>query len=189
MRLQSILLAMCALILAACGGGAVTAQAPTEAPAVVAAGEYRLGAGDQLRITVFGEEELTGEYQVGPQGLISFPLVGEVEVGGRTLNEFARHLEDRLRVGFVREPRVSVEVLNYRPFFILGEVNDPGTYPYSANLTVMNAVATAGGFTYRANTNRVFIKHVGEPFEREYVLTSTTPVQPGDTVRIPERRF
>jgi polysaccharide export outer membrane protein len=90
---------------------------------------------------------------------------------------------------YIRNPNVSVEVLTYRPFFILGEVQRPGTYPYSANLVVMNAVATAGGFTYRANRSRVFIKHAGATDELEYRLDSTTPVLPGDTVRIGERLF
>jgi polysaccharide export outer membrane protein len=84
---------------------------------------------------------------------------------------------------------VSVEVTNYRPFFILGEVQRPGSYPYAIDLTVMNAVATAGGFTYRANRSRVFIRHANAAEERAYDLTATTPVMPGDTVRIGERIF
>jgi polysaccharide export outer membrane protein len=84
---------------------------------------------------------------------------------------------------------VSVEVANYRPFFILGEVQRPGTYPYSASLTVLNAVATAGGFTYRANQGRVFIRHANEQVEHSYPITIATPVLPGDTVRIGERLF
>jgi polysaccharide export outer membrane protein len=89
----------------------------------------------------------------------------------------------------VRQPSVSVDVANYRPFFILGVVQRPGTYPYSANLTVMNAVATAGGFTYRANQSRVFIRHASSSEEASYPLTVATPVLPGDTVRIGERLF
>jgi polysaccharide export outer membrane protein len=151
--------------------------------------EYRLGPGDQLRIVVFGEESLSGQFLVGPTGSVSYPLVGEVSATGKTVNEFAVALADVLRGGYVRQPNVTVEVASYRPFFILGEVGAPGTYPYAAGLTVMNAVATAGGFTYRADTGRVYIKHPNEMAERLYRLTSTTPIQPGDTVRIPERRF
>lgn len=151
--------------------------------------EYRLGPGDQLRISVFGEAALSGDFLVGPNGSISYPLVGEVPAQGKTVNEFGAALADVLRNGYVRQPNVAVEVASYRPFFILGEVGSPGTYPYAAGLTVMNAVATAGGFTYRADTSRVFIKHPEETAERVYRLTSTTPIQPGDTVRIPERRF
>lgn len=152
--------------------------------------EYRLGAGDQLRINVFGEADMTGQYTVNGQGMVAFPLVGEVEAAGKTLPEFSQHLADTLREReILRNPSVSAEVINYRPFFILGEVRTPGTYPYSANLTVLNAVATAQGFTYRADDDWVFIKHANEDAERRYRLTTTTPVQPGDTIRIGERRF
>lgn len=150
--------------------------------------EYRLGPGDELRVIVFGEAELTGSYVVGTQGMIAYPLVGEVEAAGSTPLEFA----DRLRTAlsqFLRQPNISVEVANYRPFFILGEVTRPGSYPYSPNLTALNAVATAGGFTYRANRGRVYIKHANESAERSYDLTSATPVLPGDTLRIGERLF
>jgi polysaccharide export outer membrane protein len=170
---------------AACISG--IASGPDEEEVTVE--EYRLGPGDQLRITVFGETDLTGQYVVNSQGAIAFPLVGEVQAQGKTLNEFGAALTEALQGGYVRQPNVAVEVLNYRPFFILGEVRTPGTYPYSANLTVLNAVATAQGFTYRADQDRVFIKHAGEDRERAYRLTSTTPVRPGDTVRIGERLF
>jgi protein involved in polysaccharide export with SLBB domain len=150
--------------------------------------EYRLGAGDQLRITVFNEAELTGQYVVGSQGTISYPLVGEVRAAGLTVLEFTESLRQAL-LEFIRQPNVNVEVANYRPFFILGEVQRPGTYPFSADLTVLNAVATAGGFTYRANRGRVFIRHADEQEERSYPLTIATPVLPGDTVRIGERLF
>lgn len=150
--------------------------------------EYRLGPGDQLRITVFNEQDLTGQYVVGSQGTIAYPLVGEVRAAGMTVGEFTMSLQERL-TEFLRTPNVSVEVANYRPFFILGEVQRPGTYPYSASLTVLNAVATAGGFTYRANRSRVFIRHANETEEHSYPLTIATPVLPGDTVRIGERLF
>jgi len=150
--------------------------------------DYRLGPGDQLRITVFNEPDLTGQYEVGSQGVIAYPLVGEVHATGLTLPEFTTSLQTAL-AQYIRQPNVSVEVANYRPFFILGEVQRPGTYPYSASLTVLNAVATAGGFTYRANRGRVFVRHATESDEREYPLTIATPVLPGDTVRIGERFF
>jgi polysaccharide export outer membrane protein len=150
--------------------------------------EYQLGPGDQLRITVFNEAELTGQYVVGSQGSIAYPLVGEVPAAGLTVPQFTESLQQALSQ-YIRQPNVSVEVANYRPFFILGEVQRPGTYPYSAGLTVPNAVATAGGFTYRANRGRVFIRHANESEERSYPLTIATPVLPGDTVRIGERLF
>lgn len=151
--------------------------------------EYLLGAGDRIRVTVFGEDSLTGEFQVSSAGAISMPLVGDLHASGLTVAEFQRRVESALREGFLLEPRVSAEVLTYRPFFILGEVARPGTYPYTAGLTVLNAVATAGGFTYRANDGRVFIKRAGASSEEAFRLTTRTTIAPGDTIRIGERLF
>ena len=151
---------------------------------------YRLGADDKVRIIVFGEDSLTGEFMVpGGQGKIAFPLIGDVQAGGLTVTELQKEIETKLKDGFLREPRVSIEVLNYRPFYILGEVVKPGEYPYINGLTVLNAVATANGFTYRADTRRVFIKRANEASEEQLKLTSSTPVEPGDTIRIAERFF
>lgn len=177
-------------ILALGAGASVAACAtmPSTPDDVVQQTEYRLGPGDQLRITVFNEEDLTGQYVVGSQGTIAYPLVGEVQAAGLTVAEFTGRLQTALQ-DYLRQPNVAVEVANYRPFFILGEVQRPGTYPYSASLTVLNAVATAGGFTYRANRSRVFIRHANEAEEHAYPLTIATPVLPGDTVRIGERLF
>lgn len=150
---------------------------------------YKLGAGDRLRIIVFGEPALTGEFVVNGEGYASLPLIGEVQAAGRTVPQLQDSITARLSDGFVREPRVSAEVLNYRPFYILGEVTKPGTYPYSAGLTVMNAVATANGFTYRANTNKVWVRRQGEKEEVAVKLDPTATVAPGDTIRVGERFF
>ena len=162
---------------------------PTQAFAAVDAAAYQLGAGDKLRVTTFGEPTLTGEFTVGGNGVVSLPLVGDVSAQGATVSQFRDRFVTALKDGYLVDPRVSVEVLTYRPFYVLGEVNRPGEYPYTNSLTVQNAVATAGGFTYRANTRRVFIKHQNEATEREYPLTVGTTVAPGDTVRIGERFF
>ena len=169
-------------VLAACG---TTRSTPSD---VAERAEYRLGAGDELRITVFGEAELTGQFRVGSQGTIAYPLVGDVAAAGLTVGEFTTSLQQAL-LTYIRTPNVSVQVTNYRPFYILGEVQRPGTYEYSTDLTVLNAVATAGGFTYRANRRRVYIRRANETDERDYPLTIATPVLPGDTVRIGERLF
>ena len=150
---------------------------------------YRLGPGDKLRVTTFGEDSLTGRFDVSAAGAVSMPLIGEVRAQGLTTTELQQRIEAALRDGYLKAPNVSVEVLSYRPFYILGEVQKPGEYPYTSGLTVMNAVATANGFTYRANTRRVRIRRAGEAGEREYPLTTTTPVAPGDTIRIRERLF
>ena len=182
--------AVLAIGASACGtGGAPARVSGPEAQSAPPQQAYRLGPGDQLRVTVFGETELSGQFAVGPSGMMSYPLLGEIPAQGQTIPEFVAALAARLRAGYVREPNITAEVTNFRPFFILGEVGEPGTFAFTNNLTVMNAVAMANGFTYRADTRRVFIKRDGEVEEREYPLTSTIPVQPGDTIRIPERRF
>jgi polysaccharide export outer membrane protein len=165
------------------------AAAQDAAPATRLVPEYRLGSGDKVRVTTFGEEALTGEFLVGGTGKVSMPLVGELDAAGLTAREFQSRVETALKEGYLREPRVSVEVLSYRPFYILGEVTKPGEYPYTNGLTVQNAVATANGFTYRANTKKVFVRHAGSTSEEEVPLTSTTQVAPGDTIRIAERFF
>jgi polysaccharide export outer membrane protein len=151
--------------------------------------EYRLGVADKVRVNVFGEAALTGEFLVGGNGKISLPLIGETQASGLTISEFQAEVAEALRNGFITEPRVSAEVLNYRPFYLLGEVNSPGEYPYTNSLTVLNAVATAGGFTYRADNRRVYIKRADADAEAEYPLTTATRVAPGDTIRIRERLF
>lgn len=151
--------------------------------------EYRLGVADKVRVTVFGEAALTGEFTVGGNGRVSLPLIGETRATGLTISEFQAEIARELSNGFINNPRVSAEVLNYRPFYILGEVSNPGEYPYTNSLTVLNAVATAGGFTYRADNRRVFIKRAQADSEEEFPLTTSTRVAPGDTIRIRERLF
>ncbi|WP_269714843.1 polysaccharide biosynthesis/export family protein [Caulobacter sp. NIBR2454] len=183
------------LLLTACAAIFVLSSAPSAfaqgvSPAVQpVVPEYILGSGDKLRVLTFGEEQLTGEFFVGSEGKVALPLIGEIKAGGLTVRQFQEGIELALKEGYIKEPRVSVEVLNYRPFFILGEVKSPGTYPYTSGLTVLNAVATAEGFTYRADTKKVFIKRANETAEHAYPLTTTTPVAPGDTIRVGERFF
>lgn len=164
------------------------AEAAAQRPAYIGS-EYRLGPGDKVRLIVFGEESLSGQFVVSGNGKVSLPLVGDVDAASLTVGEFQEEVVAALRQGYLKEPRVSAEVLTYRPFYILGEVNKPGEYPYSSGLTVLNAVATAGGFTYRAQTKRVYIRRHSETNEKPYDLQSETPVSPGDTIRIGERFF
>lgn len=151
--------------------------------------EYRLGPGDKVRVIVYGEPSLSGEFFVSGAGQVSFPLIGDVPAAGYPVTQLQETIANRLRGDYLTEPRVSAEVLTYRPFYILGEVNRPGEYPYTNNLSALNAVATAQGFTYRADTKRVFIKRANETTEQAFPLTTTTLVAPGDTIRIGERFF
>ena len=168
-----------------------TASAQVIAPAapVDVGADYVLGSADKIRLTVFGEPSLTGEYFVSSSGVVSLPLAGDVQATGLTLRDFHDRVVKVLQDGYLKDPKVSLEVLTFRPFYILGEVSKPGQYPYTSGLTVFNAVATAGGFTYRANTHKVLIKRATETAEHEVTLSSETTIAPGDTIRIPERFF
>jgi len=178
------------LLLAACGGGAaLVGVTPDESLPARQQEAYRLGSQDQIRLIVFGEDELSGEYVVNGTGVVSLPLIGEIEAAGLTLQELQRNIEAEFAKGYLVEPRVSAEVINFRPFYIIGEVNSPGEYPYSDGLTVVNAVATAGGYTYRADQRRVFISREDGADWQQFRLDSQTLVQPGDTIRIGERFF
>lgn len=150
---------------------------------------YTLGNGDQLRITVFGQPDLSGQFEVDGTGSISMPLIGQVEAQGLTTPELEKRIVGILEGDYILNPRVSAQVINYRPFYILGEVNRPGEYPYTSGLTVLNAVAAAGGFTYRANKKIIYIKSVDGNAEQAFELTTSTVVRPGDTLRIGERIF
>lgn len=190
-----LLAAWAAGLLAACQS-APAAPGPAAAPAdvsetvSVSSPGYELGNGDRLRVTVFDEPGLSGEFQVDGTGQVSLPLVGEISVAGKSVREFQLEFERQLREdGFLVNPRVAAEVINFRPYYILGEVSRPGEYPYTDALTVMNAVATAQGFTYRANKRTVFIRKAGATSEEAVRLTPTLRVEPGDTIRIAERLF
>lgn len=164
-------------------------QAQTQTSATANLG-YNLGNGDRLRVTVFGEEDMSGEFLVDGTGQVSIPLVGEVPAAGRSVRDFQRGLETQLvEGGILLNPRVSAEVINFRPYYILGEVGLPGEYPYTDSLTVLNAVATAQGFSYRANKKTIGIRGIDDTEEQRVRLTPDLKVRPGDTIRILERIF
>ncbi len=150
---------------------------------------YTLGPGDRLRVTVFNEKELSGEFDVDSVGKINMPLVGEIPVAKLTIAEVTNSIVDKLNTGYLRDPKVSIDVMNYRPFFILGEVLKPGNYPFSNGMTAVNAVAVAGGYTYRADKDSLTVVRAGDQTKTEYHLDETGPVFPGDVVRVPERFF
>ncbi len=177
--------------LAACGSTGATQGARELEPAAQAqvTSAYKLGSSDKLRVTVFGHPDLSGEFEVDGTGLISLPLIGQKTALGLSTSALEQSITETLASGYILDPRVSVEVINYRPFYILGEVGDPGEYPYTNGLTVQNAVAAAGGFSYRANKRVVYIKSIDSDREIAYELTPGTVVKPGDTLRIGERIF
>jgi len=168
----------------------VAATPSVPAAAAASAGyEYKLGSGDKIRVIIFGEPDLSGEFTISGDGIVSLPLIRDVRAGGLTASQLQANVENAFKEGYLKDPRVSIEVLTFRPFYILGEVVKPGEYPYSNGITVVNAVALASGYTYRANQKKVFIRHAGATVEEEVPLSSATPVAPGDTIRIAERYF
>ena len=150
---------------------------------------YQLGAGDKVRVAVFGEDDLGGEYDVDGGGFVRLPLIGTLKAGGLTVRDFEEEIKAKLDDGFMKDAKVSVAVTSYRPFYIIGEVNKPGQYPYVNDMSVLNAIALAGGYTYRANDSDVYIQRNGQSKEEPFPADQTTKVQPGDIVRVPERFF
>jgi polysaccharide export outer membrane protein len=167
---------------------ALTQQAQPLSPAS-AAESYVLGPNDRVRLKVYGEPDIAGEYEVDNNGNVSIPLAGHVRAAGLTTRQLERSIASALSKGIVRDPRVNVEIALYRPYYILGEVKKGGEYPYRLGLTVMDAVASAGGFTYRANENKVYLRRSGAGVEEVHALDAPIPVFPGDNIRIPERYF
>jgi polysaccharide export outer membrane protein len=208
MRLRrTLILLMVALSVAACARRTAvrTAAPPATAPAVVTApivaapvayapvpvadGPYRLDSGDRLRVVVFGQEGLSNTYAVDANGSVTLPLIGAVPARGLTTAELSQSIAGHLRQGFVREPHVAVEIEGYRPFFILGEVTNPGQYPYVANMTVETAVAIAGGFSPRAYKSDVKLSRTVDGVVARGKVPLVYPVQPGDTINVAERWF
>ena len=159
------------------------------AEAARAQGEYRLGSGDIVRVTVFGHEDLSGEFEVGASGGIPIPLVGEVAAAGLTVQELQGAITQALQPDYLKNPRVGVDVLNYRPFYIIGEVKTPGSYPYVSGMRVVNAVALAGGFTYRADEDDILITRADDPSGAKTPADPNSVVLPGDVIEVPERFF
>ena len=186
MKLRSaFILIAAALMLASCAARGVIAErpAPTEGDS------YLLDTGDKLRITVFGQDDLSGEYTVDGTGAISMPLLPPISARGLTADEFEAALEIELGENLLRNPNVSIQVMEFRPFFILGEVRNAGQYPYVSGMTVQSAAAIAGGFTYRANADRVTITRNRGDRIVELGVDSTEVVMPGDTILVRERYF
>jgi polysaccharide export outer membrane protein len=150
---------------------------------------YRLDAGDRLRVVVYGQEGLTNTYAIDAGGAITMPLIGSVPARGKTPAGLAADITAKLRNGFIRDPSVAVEIEAYRPFFILGEVLAPGQYPYVPNMSVESAVAIAGGFSPRAQRDRVTLTHSDSSGSMRVVVPLGTAISPGDTILIGERWF
>lgn len=185
MRMRALLVLGICLGLAACSG---YRQPPTAFHETLTQ-PYLLDSSDRLRIIVFGQDDLSNTYVVDQAGYISFPLVGSVGARGKTQQGLASEIAGKLRQGFIRDPDVSVEIDTYRPIFLMGEVQNAGQYNYVAGMTVQNAIATAGGFSARAQQSNVDVTRQinGEILNGRVPISD--PVRPGDTIYVRERYF
>jgi len=150
---------------------------------------YLLASGDRVRVIVFGQDSLSNSFAVDGAGNISMPLIGLVKAHGLTTADLGRAIEARLHDGYLRDPRVSVEVEAFRPFFVLGEVTTSGQYPFINGMTVQNAVAVAGGFTPRGAQDYVDITRIIDERPVTASVPLTFPLRPGDTITVKERFF
>lgn len=149
---------------------------------------YRLGIGDKLKIAVFGEENLSGQFEVNALGQVALPLIGEIPAANRPISEFRENITRKLSDGYLKNPRVTVDVLNYRPIYVHGEVKSGGEFAFKSGLKLRDAVALAGGYTYRANQSYVVIYREGQGEFRAATM-GTFAVLPGDNIKVPERFF
>ncbi len=183
------------LLLVACASSPPPAQmvgtpVPTAAgaPAPVSTPPYTLGSGDKVKVVVFRHDDLSGEFTLDGAGNFAMPLVGEIQAYGLTTRELEERIKAKLKDGYLVDPQVSVEVTNYRPFYILGEVNRPGQYEYVNGMTALQAVTIAGGYTYRAKQDALVLKRGGANAQG-VLVPPTQPILPGDIVEVQERFF
>jgi polysaccharide export outer membrane protein len=151
--------------------------------------DYQLGTGDKVHVTVYGEDDLSGVFQIDAKGFVQIPLVGAIPAAGGTAADLESKLAAALSDGYVLNPRVSVEVTQYRPFYVIGQVARPGQYDYINAMSVPNAIALAGGYTVKAVESWVYIRHVGQNEERRVPADETTKLEPGDVMRVPDTAF
>lgn len=150
---------------------------------------YRLGPGDRISVNVFNHPDLSGDYTLDGSGRFPMLLIGQVDGAGKTAAELEVAIVDALRPDYLVNPRVTVQVLTYRPFYIIGEINSAGAYPYVDGMTYLNAIAISGGYTFRAKQDIVYVIRAGDPEEEEIRLPVSDRVQPGDIIRVDERMF
>lgn len=138
-------------------------------------------------MTVYNEPSLSGDFQIDPSGYVSLPLAGTIKAAGLTQHELETELEQKFSTGYLKNPKITVGISEFRPFYIVGEVEKPGAYPYTGGLNVLAAIAIAGGTTYRADQSRIEIQHPGEKEMHEYDMSVPIPVLPGDIIKVPRR--
>jgi len=188
---QALLLLVTAFVLAGVVDHCAAAQEqkPAAEPGTATDAQYRLSVGDKLHLLVFGQDDVSGEFQIDGAGNITMPLLGQVHAASRTVSELQADITTALDRDYIVNPKVSIEVLNYRPFYILGQVASPGSYPYVTGMDVRQAVAIAGGFTPRARTSSVTVIRQSAQGAVKIEATPDVPVFPGDTIEVQRRLF
>ena len=188
LRRRGLFLAM--FVLAACDSDP-TPIVPTAAAGGGSPGDSnKLGPNDRVRITVFGQPTLTGEYTLDGNGVLAFPLIGNVPANGSTTSELQQKIAAKLNPEYLINPSVSAEIVNRRPFYVIGEVQKPGNYPYVSDITAVNAIAMAGGFTRRARKNDFYIRRLDKDGKMVRIEANAgTVLQAGDTLEVRERVF
>jgi polysaccharide export outer membrane protein len=198
LRFRALLALGCLLILNACntvagpensGDLSLARAQASEYSSRMSYGAYVLRPSDQLRVQVYDDQNITGDYQIDSGGFISVPLAGRIKASGLTTAQLERAIVSKLRNGVLKNPNVSVQITGYGSIYVHGEVKRAGEFPYKPGLTIMDAVALAGGYTYRADESTAFVTNGGSNTERGYLLDRSVRVYPGDNVRIPERFF
>lgn len=150
---------------------------------------YQLDSGDRININVFNQPDLSGEFQLDGDAQFVMPLIGRIEAKGLTAAELEQVLVGKLKPDYLVNPRIFVQVLNYRPYYLIGEALGTGAFPYIAGMTYLTAIAKSGGFTYRAKKDVVYVIRADDPLQQEVKLSVEEKVQPGDIIRVAERMF
>jgi protein involved in polysaccharide export with SLBB domain len=171
------------------GAGNLAAQEEVALPTGTIDSSYKLGSGDKVRINIFNQDDLSGEYTLDGNGQFSMPLIGTVDANGLTSTELEALLISRYKPDYLVNPRIFIQVGNYRPYYLMGEVASKGSFPYKPGMTYLTAIANAGGFTYRAKRNNVWVIRSDDPEQQEIKLSIEEKVQPGDIIRVDERLF
>lgn len=183
--MRILLFGLLFLLCAGCAPGRDLPDLPS-----VAAGPYRLGPGDVIRLITYQEDALTAEFRVSDSGTIALPLIGVMNAAGLPTDALAAQVSDALvKRNLLVAPSVAVEVVTYRPIFVLGEVSKPGQYPYQPGMTMVTAAAVAGGFTYRAIDDYASVVRSGRGSAIEGKAIRQTLIAPGDVITVFERRF
>jgi len=177
-----------AILVSGCSAGTLS-ETETKSLAAVATGPAKLQPGDKITVYVYGEDKLSGEYQLNQSGQISLPLAGTIEAKGLTQSELEQALAKKFRSEYLKQPKVTVTIASLQPYYVMGEVEKPGEFAYKSGLNVLTALAIAGGPTYRASRSTVQIQRRGESSMREYPISASVPILPGDVVKVPERYF